>query len=291
MPNLSSLAPLTTAATALSNLVLVSPQATVGYQPLLAPTTGGIPQTAQQPPAFLFHYEGEQTVAVESDITDHFVQDNTASQDQIALRPEMVTTHGYIGELNDVAPFGLQTIKAIADKLTVIGAYAPELSTTALLAYNEAFFAYQVAANVVNSAVAAWSSILGGALSGNSTIDSEGVHTFSASPQNRQQTAFQQLYGYWRTRTLFNVQTPWAVFQNMAIKSMRSIQSEETNVITDFEVTFKMIRFASTKTLAGDITAQFQGQAKAQAASLVDQGVGAPGPTSSLTSSITAAGG
>lgn len=268
MPNLSNLAPITTAATALSNLVLVSPQATEGLQP-----QNKFGEQGALPKAFLFHYEGEQSVTLESDITDHYVEDNTAVADQIALKPEIYTTRGYIGELNNVVPGLLKPLKFAADKLTNITGYAPALSTTALIAYNQAFFLYQVAANAANSAVSAWSSI--SSLFGGGT-----------GPQNKQQVAFQELYGYWRERRLFTVQTPWAVFQNMSIQRLKSIQDEETNAITDFEITFKMIRVASTQKLGTGLSAAnlFQGQAASQAAKNVNLGTSSPVPSSSLSS-------
>jgi hypothetical protein len=280
MPNLSSLSSITTAATALSNLILVSPQSTIGYQPQNPSQPNG--QTSQPPPSILFHYEGEQTVALESDITDHFIEDNTAIQDQIALKPETITTHGFIGELNDVAPGALATVKAVADKLTVINAYTPVLSTTALIAYNEAFQLYQVGLNAVNSAVAAWSSLSG--TGGESVINSQGLAL--QANQTKQQIAFQQFYGYWRSRTLFTVQTPWAVFQNMAIKTLRAIQDPETRVITDFEVAFKMIRTAATVTTPGT-NLSYQGRASAQAASLTDLGTSTPVSSISLSQGLT----
>jgi hypothetical protein len=280
MPNLSALAPITTAATALSNLILVSPQSTIGYQPQNPSSNNGT--TTQPPPALLFHYEGEQTVGLESDITDHYIEDNTAIQDQIALRPETITTHGFIGELNDVAPAALAPVKAIADKLTVVDAYTPVLSLTALLAYNTAFQLYQVGLNAVNSAVAAWSSLSG--TGGESVISSQGI---SLQPnQTKQQIVFQQFYGYWRSRTLFTVQTPWAVFQNMAIKSLRAIQDADTRMITDFEVSFKMIRTAATVTTPG-IPLTFQGRAAAQAASLTDLGTSTPVSSISLSQGLS----
>lgn len=285
--NLSALAPVTTAATALSNLVLVSPQATVGYQPQ-NPTDAGLLSTAQQPPAFLFNYEGEQTVTVESDITDHFVETNSAIQDQIALKPEIITTHGFIGELNNVVPFGLQTLKKAAEKLTAIGSYAPQLSVTAQLAYNEAFLLYQVGTNAVNAAVSAWSSVGNLDSNGQSVIGSNGLETSFeiANTQNKQQTAFQQLYGYWRSRTLFTVQTPWAVFQNMAIRSLRAIQDAETRVITDFEISFKMIRYASTIATAGTPTS-LSGRASTQASGTTNLGASTPKPSIPLAGGIT----
>lgn len=270
--NLSALSSVTNAAQALSNLVLVSPQKVVGYQP--QPSEG----TEQVPPALLFHYEGENTAQLESDITDHFVEDNTAINDQIALRPEIVTVNGFIGELNNVVPKALQPLKFIADKLTIIDAYTPSLSATALIAFNEAVFFYSLAKNAANSAISAWSSISG--RGGTTVISGEGVVKEQPN-QNKQQEMFQQFYAYWRSRALFTVQTPWAIFQNMAIKSLRAVQDAETRVITDFQVTFKMIRFADTITESADIS-NFQGRSADQAAGTTNLGTSTP-PESSET--------
>lgn len=291
--DLSALSNITTSATALSNLVLVSPQKTIGYQPQNPASADGTPSTAKPPPALLFHYEGEQSVTLESDITDHYIEDNTAVQDQIALKPETVVVHGFIGELNNVAPLGLQTLKAAADKLTAISAYTPALSTTALIAYNTAFQLYQVGANAINAAVSSWNALSGGG--GENVIGSLGLDgSFDATSgkvsnnQTKQQTAFQQFYGYWRTRTLFTVQTPWAVFQNMAIKSLRAVQDAETNTITDFEVTFKMVRTTSTAFTAAP---GVQGHLGAQAAGVTDLGTSAPTADISFAEGLASLGG
>lgn len=278
MANISSLVPITTAATALSNLVLVTPQAVQGYQPQNpTPLASETPQ--EPPPAFLFHYEGEQSVNLKSDITDHFIEDNTAIQDQIALRPPIVTTHGFIGELNNVPPKGLAAIKAVADKLTILGAYTPALTLSALIIYNEAFFLYQIGAAAVNSAVAAWSSLSGTA--GQTVINGQGIAV--EANQNRQQVAFQLFYGYWVNRVLFTVQTPWAVFQDMAIDSLTPIQDAETDVITEFRLSFKQLRFAKTTF----VRASVQGRLGSQSATLTDLGTQTLRPGPSLLGRVT----
>lgn len=257
MPNTSALSAATTALVAFSNLVLVTPNDNLGYQPQNDPNPDGSPSLINTRPTLLFNYEGEQTVTLDSDITDHYVEDNTAVADQIALKPEMVTTKGYIGELNDVAPAFLAPLKFAADKLTTVVAYTPELTAAAQLAYAQALFLYQVAQNVANSSASILNLVPG------------------FETQNKQQQMFQQFYGYWKTRTLFTVQTPWALFQDMAIKSLRAIQDAETRVITDFEVSFKKIRTASTSTVAGLAKlAEEAKQARAatQAAAEVNQG-------------------
>lgn len=270
MPNLSALAPITTAATALSNLILVSPNAVIGYQPQNLPSEAGKPQ----PEAFLFQYEGEQSLTSECDIPDHYLEDNLAYQDQIAIKPLIYVTRGFIGELNDVTPDFLKPVKFVANKLTTIGAYEPQLTTTGLIAYQQAFFLYQVAANAANSAVAAWSSISNG-----------------GPIQNKQQLAYQKLYGYQQERRLFTVQTPWAVYQDMVIAKIRALQDDETNVVTDFELTFKALRFAKTEIGPGNFLSnglsKFQGQAAAQAAPLTNLGTSSPTSSTSLSAGIS----
>lgn len=230
----------TNAAVALGNLILATPNTVLGYQPQNGPISQ-MPQYTQ--PSLLFHYEGENTSTIESDITDHYIEDNSSIQDQIALKPVIITTQGFIGELNDVPPNKFfQAAQLVAQKLTVLGAYTPALSTTALIAYNEALFAYQTVQNAANAAQSAWSSVSGSGSSGTSVIGGNGVT--NEPNQSKQQQYYQLLYGYWLNRTLFTVQTPWAIFTDMAIKSIRAIQAADTVMISDFEVTFKQIRFA-----------------------------------------------
>lgn len=267
--NLSSLSQAATSAVGLSNLILVSPQKTVGYQAQNAPSWKR--DTTPQPPSLLFNYEGENSASLSSDITDHYIENNTAVQDQIALKPVIITTQGFVGELNNIPPAALALVKTAADKLTPISAFLPSLSITALLAYANALQLYQVAQSTVNSAVSTWASINGNG--GQSVINGSGL---SSQPnQTQQQIYFQQFYGYWRSRTLFTIQTPWAIFQDMAIMSLKSVQSAETRMVTDFDITFKQMRFAATQSFAASQYSNnnnFAGRGLNQGAPTVDLG-------------------
>lgn len=276
--DLSGLSALTTAAQSLSSLILVSPSQVVGYQPQ---QPFGPPSPLQ--PAFVFHYEGEQTATLESDITDHYVEDNIAVQDQIALKPEVITTHGFIGELNNVAPAAIAALRTAASKLSTVQSYVPEESETANLLYAEALFFYQTASNVARAGVSAWNTLNGN--SGVSVIGDNGIEI--VGNQTKQGSAFQQFYGYWATRTLFTIQTPWAVFENMAIQRLRAVQDAETRMITDFEISFKRIRKASTL-LVGQQPKILQGRAKMQADTLVDLGTAAAVASISIVAALAA---
>src|SRR5271167_1789126 len=120
MSNISGVAQVTTAAAALGNLLLVTPNNTIGYQPQ------NPNNPTDNPPALLFNYEGENTVNLMSDITDHWVENNSSIQDQIALKPVEITTQGFIGELNNLPPNSVfQALQQAANKLTGVSAYAP----------------------------------------------------------------------------------------------------------------------------------------------------------------------
>lgn len=280
MANLAAISTATTAASALGSLILASPQATVGYQPQNGPVNDG--STNPLPPSFLFNYEGEQSVLIESDITDHAAEDNSSLQDNIALRPVMINTNGFIGELTDIAPSPLAALQSLADKLTVLGAYTPVISATALIAYNEAFFAYQLATTAVNAAVSAWSSVAGGGSSSQNVIGSNGITV--GSNQTKQAAFFAQFYGYWNSRTLFTVQTPWGVFQDCAIKSVRPVQDATTQEFSTFEVSFKQMRFANSITNSVPLTS-YQGRAANSAAGITNLGTQTLTPASSSFSS------
>lgn len=247
----SSLTSAATNALALRNLILVTPGATIGYQPLNPNGSDGRPSESKPPKSFVFAYEGEQSVTLESDITDHYVQDNIAVQDQMSLKPPMYNSYGYIGELDDVLPGYAQLLKNTANKLTTVGVYTPKLTITAQRAYQAALFSYQTSRNVVNS-ISESVSGLGNLISGNSgqsVIGPDGLLK-KGTAQNKQQTAFQLWYAYWNNRTLFNVQTPWAVYSNMAIQRLRAIQEADTDVVSGFEVSFKQIRTVASISVA-----------------------------------------
>lgn len=266
MPDISNIS---LKAGALSNLILVTPNTNRGIEAEVSGTPSAPSTVLSRSPwngkKFLFHYEGEQTLLLESDITDHYVEDNTSTQDHIAIKPVTITTHGYIGELNDVPSPALQIIKSIADKLTMLAPFNPQLSVSALVAYNNAVLAYNSASQVLNAGVSSWNSIVNGGAS-----------------QNLQQLAYNQFYAYWKDRTLFTVQSPWAIYSNMAIKSLRATQDEDTRMISTFEVSFKQMRFANTR-----LVEVRQGRNEIQSMSAVDHGLSSPVDDISLSDALS----
>jgi hypothetical protein len=264
--NVEALSTATTAAEALANLILVTPKP-IGYQAQAAN------YSLQNPTSVFFDIEGENTATLKSEITDHYVEDNTAIQDHVAIKPLIVTVVGYVGELTNIPPNKiLQSLKLAADRLTVLTAYTPELTVAAQEAYNTAFQVYQSLEQTKNAAVAAW----------NSLNNIEGA-------QNRQQKVFSTFWGYQQSRTLFTIETPWAVYQDMAIETLKVAQGEETKFISNFEITFKQIRKASVLVSSAakkNSSANFQNRSLGQASTPIDFGNQTPQPDISISTQL-----
>ena len=178
---------------------------------------------------FIFDIRTDDSSDLESDIPDHYLEDNTAVQDHIALRPETVSVSGETGELVYTA-VTTPAVSNIPDTLPLIPSLMPELSIAAAAAQ----LALIEAVDGFNSAMAQTQSLYG-----------YYTATFpQAAGQTKQSRIYNYFYQLWKGRQLFSVETPWGYFTNMAIQSLSAKQGESTRYITSFDITFKKIRVA-----------------------------------------------
>lgn len=207
-------------ATSIANAVLVTLQ-TVQWD-MQEQGTGGL--------SLLFAQRGEDTFDASADIPEHFSERNEAMHDDIALRAPQITLRGYIGELQHFqVPSQLEALRTVQTQLTTLSALSPALAVQALEAFNTAQQLYSTAAAVYTAGEQAFDLATG------------------KEYENRQQKAFRYLWARYLNRSLFSVLTPWTLMRDMAIQNLRAIQDEETQTITEFSITFKQLRFASSE--------------------------------------------
>lgn len=230
------------AASALSNLALVTPLQSYGYAAV------GAFDGVQVGPGWLFTIEGENTVELSAEVSKNYRENNSFVNQTIAISPPTITVHGFKGEVENInPPFG--TVGQVAQAvLAVVGDFQPSFSASAQNVINQAAQAYQEAKLAANAAVSAWNTLAGN--TGATVITPGGI--LSQNPnQNNQQALFSQIYGYWlqqvdpSTPVLFNVQTPWAIFTPCALVKVRALQDETTDEVTDFFLTFELVFFES----------------------------------------------
>lgn len=263
--DLSSLGAATNAAQTLGNVVLATPVPDNQYTPLPMTASPETSASTNDLKPMLFHIEGQNEVRRRADITDHYIEDNTAIQDHVALQPARIRVSGFIAELNNVPSQLLAQLQTVATKLQVLTAYAPGLSVAAQIAYNEAFRANAAANLVATAAVSKW-------------------NWQTTQAQNKQQAAFLKWEGYYAERRLFKVQTPWRIYPLCAIEDLVAIQDDSTNMVTNFEVIFKEIRYAKTRSVSFSQTGQ--GRFNEQLGPAIDSGTQTPPSSKSLADSL-----
>lgn len=191
--------------------------------------TGGNPTNGIN--GFIFDILGEEEITLESEITDHYVEDNYAIQDHIAQRPIRFTAKGYVGEITDLFPNTLLSILTSIQSLNSIGLFLPAFSAQATQVYAKIAGVGNQIGNVISQAKNVYSILTG-----------------SSTSATRQQNAYQTFYGFWFKRTLCSVETPFGVLRDMAIERVMPMQAEGTSIISEFTITFKQIRLAQTIT-------------------------------------------
>ena len=188
----------------------------------------------------------EHSVSIQNQITDNYIENNTAIQDHIAKSPLVISLRGLSGELvykpptkaldflYNTANTFLQSKytdeRVATDKLTAIPALLPPVDNVTQMAKN--------AVQYVEASVNRYVKI---------------VKNFTSSLDR--ETHIEQIYNrFMRLRasdTLLRVETPYKTFDNMVIQSLTLRQGNE-NHITDIELTLKQINYATTYTTKPD---------------------------------------
>ena len=239
---------------------------------------------------FIFDIEGDAVTNLEAEITDHYTEDNTTIQDNIAIRPVRVILTNYVGELVYRRDNTTNTpIQQLTQKLTVLNSYLPGLTPGAEQAYNILSGNASLPSPDVLASLSAPN--IGSTITNTANI--YGMVQNLLPPTTKQQQAYQYFKALWQQKILFAIQTPHEFLTNMAIESVRAHQPEDTKDISDFTLTLKQLRFASAQFVPYAPTQQASGATALQSqATQVSSNVQGPVLDSSVNaSSVYNAGG
>lgn len=187
---------------------------------------------------FVFDLKEDYRLSLNSDITDHYVENNRAIQDHIALKPITIEVSGKVSEVNLNTPYDEQEGLDFAKKaLNAVDSY-----------YNRLGSLPQFAPNIINQAR-------------DITNTAKGVYdtykTFSSfvkkasgeQQQTRQSKIVSRFRDYWANRTKFVIVTPFCVLENMYILDFSANQPKNTKYVTEIKIKFKQIREAEVITV------------------------------------------
>lgn len=226
--------------------------------------------------AFAFDYHGQDEVSMDNDVTDHWVESNLSVQDNIAIKPNMITLRGYVSELSLQASVFATLNAALATVETALSqapAYLGKYSAGTTQTLSTAITQVQNVVVQIEQSLARVAQV---------------AQFFSPGPSmNKQQAAFAQLSALRNARVLFTVFTPFQVFWNVAIVNLKAIQSEKTRTMSDFVVTMKQIQFTqniSPSQAASNNGGNSQFSVQAQTSNGITAGT--PSPFSNIVSSF-----
>lgn len=184
---------------------------------------------------FVFDYEGETSVNLSADITDHYAEDNTAIQDHIALRPAKLVLRGFVSELIMENKAGLSGfLNLVNQRLETAEAYLGSNTPQMAQKMQAAVTAASSAVNVIDQAINRANNIVG-------------MLSSAAPGQTRQQNAYMKLESLWRKKQIFTVETPYRFFEYMAIENIAFVQDEDNRYQSSLAVTVKEMRFAGVE--------------------------------------------
>ena len=216
---------------------------------------------------FYFDIVKEHSISVQNQITDNWVENNTAIQDHIAHSPIEVTLSGLAGELvykpaeMDNTAELLDTAKNNTtpgkfDKLRKLEVLLPQVSNLEQIARN--------AWDYGKATFDRYKGIIQSFKNSNNPMNA----FYGESGENKEtrlQKIYRQLLELRNVNAPMVVDTPYNRFTDMYIQSITLRQGEE-NYITDIEVSFKQLRFSTVTTTKADekVMAQYNAWARAQ---------------------------
>lgn len=214
---------------------------------------------------FKFHLPETEQITMQNDITDHFVETNSAVQDHIARKPTIVTLSGLQGEY-------FYSVNEIEDLLATI---TPTLSLVKQ-------FLPKIAPSTQQNKVQK-------ATQENAVIQENELIVGSVEVQKRQFNAmdlfklFQDLYklksaqtrayyffeALFKSRAIMSIETSWRRLDNMVIQNVQAIRDGNAD-ITEFMLTFKQLSITESGVEKKENTA---GRLAQQSAPVTNKGV------------------
>ncbi|MFA5385866.1 MAG: phage baseplate protein [Eubacteriales bacterium] len=215
---------------------------------------------------FKFRILGDEEETLETEITDNWLEDNTAIQDHAAMRPERYTVKGYMGEVYHDGESTLDQALSVLSAFANLSGLSPAFSTKATQAIANISSTYNKINNVLDKAQSIYD-----------------IFTGRDTAETEQQKAYNWFVGLRNSRTLCSVQTPWNLYSSMMIERLGILQRDDNKYVSEFAITFKKVNIIGNT--PGTTAA---GRAAHMGASFVQKGLTAGTAVTSIASTLKA---
>lgn len=176
----------------------------------------------------------QNNLALKSDITNHYVEENYWINDHWAINPPQYTLSGLIGELVYTVPTGwTKKVESLygSTGLGVLSRLSPTLGSYTSGVLNIVRKAQSVVNKYTKIAKQAVDKV-------------KNWLTKDVVKKTNQRRVLDELESLMNNRVLVNVYTPYGVYNNLAIVAVNVRQGQDTKFISDIEITFQKWREA-----------------------------------------------
>lgn len=181
-----------------------------------------------------FGIAGGNTINASSDITTHYVEDNSSIQDHWALAPVTYNLTGFIGEVIYQPPSKMTNwvqnkVTNYLEPLTIISPTVSSYVNSAMNVVHQIETNYQKYSQYAENIVKSFNAMQG----------------ITTQPSN-QYNVYQQLKKLRDERILVEIYTPYGILKNMAIINITMTQDENTKYKSSIQVQLQEYRKVST---------------------------------------------
>jgi hypothetical protein len=198
------------------------------------------PSGAEGISGFIFDVPGEDSIVLNSDITDHYAENNSFVNDHVVLRPIEITLSGYMGPLSYKPPQGVRgALRTLNSRLEEVDGYLGDRTPGFVQESQQVINRVERGLSTINRVLSQGRNIVG---------------LFAGEDVNNdpQRVAFRTLVALRNSRQIVSIQTPWAFFDGYIIKNVGFTQGEESEFISDIRVTLKEFRVTETEIIQYD---------------------------------------
>lgn len=191
---------------------------------------------------FKFHVPQSEQVKMESEITDHFMDNNSVLQDHIARKPVTITLNGLQGDYFYSVNRIEDALALITPTLSLVKQFLPKLRNITMqlhLKKTSAKYTYNQKTGQLETKIEANKQNF-------NAVDMFKIFQEMYKLKSAQTRAFFFFDAMWKSKALFSVETSWKRYDNMCIQNLIPIRDKNAD-ITEFNITFKQISRAQTK--------------------------------------------
>ena len=225
--------------------------------------------------AFIFDLKKDYKLNLSSEITDHYVEDNLAVQDQIGLKPIIIEVSGNIAEVNlnsagkamneakikneissnkEAKANIFNSVDSYLYRMGSLTSFAPNLTNQALDIYNSAKSVYNMTNKVINLDKRDSSQDL------KKKYQNSEEYNVDVIKQTMQFEWVNWFKTQWWNRAAFSIVTPYGVFDSMYIMDLSATQPENSRYVTNLTIKFKQIRKAKVVSSGKQLAQQTETQ-------------------------------